>query len=93
MNNGPGRGFQCGAFQLEWRPGKRRTLNFDWINTTIIPAMAQYVYSMNGVGKIVPPKRHILKDINLSLLPRRQDRRAGPERRRQIDIVKDHGRY
>ncbi len=31
--------------------------------------MAQYVYSMNGVGKIVPPKRHILKDINLSFFP------------------------
>ncbi len=28
--------------------------------------MAQYVYSMNRVGKIVPPKREILKDISLS---------------------------
>ncbi len=28
--------------------------------------MAQYIYSMNGVGKIVPPKRTILKDIYLS---------------------------
>eukprot|EP01034_Spumella_vulgaris_P039109 gene39109-48301_t len=27
--------------------------------------MAQYVFSMNRVGKIVPPKRHILKDISL----------------------------
>ena len=31
--------------------------------------MAQYVFSMNRVGKIVPPKRHILKDISLSFLP------------------------
>lgn len=31
--------------------------------------MAQYVYSMNRVGKIVPPKRHILKDITLSFFP------------------------
>ncbi|MCJ8313011.1 MAG: energy-dependent translational throttle protein EttA [Saccharospirillaceae bacterium] len=28
--------------------------------------MAQYVYTMNRVGKIVPPKREILKDISLS---------------------------
>ncbi|MBS1170185.1 MAG: ABC-type transport system, duplicated ATPase domain component protein, partial [Burkholderiaceae bacterium] len=31
--------------------------------------MAQYVYTMNGVGKIVPPKRQILKDISLSFFP------------------------
>ena len=31
--------------------------------------MAQYVVSMNRVGKIVPPKRHILKDISLSFFP------------------------
>ena len=28
--------------------------------------MAQYVYSMLGVGKVVAPKKHILKDISLS---------------------------
>jgi len=28
--------------------------------------MAQYIYTMNRVGKIVPPKREILKDISLS---------------------------
>jgi sulfate-transporting ATPase len=32
-------------------------------------AMAHYVYTMNGVGKIVPPKRQILKDIYLSFFP------------------------
>ncbi|KES17007.1 ATPase component of ABC transporter with duplicated ATPase domains, partial [Gilliamella apicola SCGC AB-598-I20] len=31
--------------------------------------MAQYVYTMNRVGKIVPPKRYILKDISLSFFP------------------------
>ncbi|RLA47858.1 MAG: energy-dependent translational throttle protein EttA [Gammaproteobacteria bacterium] len=31
--------------------------------------MAQYVYTMNHVGKIVPPKREILKDISLSFFP------------------------
>ncbi|MDC0166440.1 energy-dependent translational throttle protein EttA [Gammaproteobacteria bacterium] len=31
--------------------------------------MAQYVYSMMGVGKVVPPKKHILKDISLSFFP------------------------
>ena len=31
--------------------------------------MAQYVYSMMGVGKVVPPKKYILKDISLSFFP------------------------
>ena len=31
--------------------------------------MAQYVYSMHRVGKVVPPKRQILKDISLSFFP------------------------
>ncbi len=31
--------------------------------------MAQYVFSMNRVGKIVPPKRQILRDISLSFFP------------------------
>ena len=31
--------------------------------------MAQYVYSMIGVGKVVPPKNYILKDISLSFFP------------------------
>jgi energy-dependent translational throttle protein EttA len=31
--------------------------------------MAQYVFTMNRVGKIVPPKRHILKNISLSFFP------------------------
>ena len=31
--------------------------------------MAQYVFTMNRVGKIVPPKRQILRDISLSFFP------------------------
>ncbi|HEY9035150.1 MAG TPA: energy-dependent translational throttle protein EttA [Pseudomonadales bacterium] len=31
--------------------------------------MAQYVFTMNRVGKVVPPKREILKDISLSFYP------------------------
>ncbi|SUA62043.1 Uncharacterized ABC transporter ATP-binding protein HI_1252 [Oligella urethralis] len=31
--------------------------------------MAQFVYTMNRVGKIVPPKRQILRDISLSFFP------------------------
>jgi sulfate-transporting ATPase len=34
-----------------------------------IEKMANYVYTMNRVGKIVPPKRQILKDISLSFFP------------------------
>ena len=32
-------------------------------------SMSQYVFTMNRVGKIVPPKRQILKDISLSFFP------------------------
>ncbi len=31
--------------------------------------MAQYVYTMHRVGKVVPPKREILKNISLSFFP------------------------
>ena len=31
--------------------------------------MAQYVYTMNRVSKVVPPKRHILRDISLCFFP------------------------
>ncbi len=31
--------------------------------------MAQYIYTMNRVSKIVPPKREIIKDISLSFFP------------------------
>src|SRR5699024_6092424 len=31
--------------------------------------MAQYIYTMHGVGKTVPPKKQILRDISLSFFP------------------------
>ena len=31
--------------------------------------MAQYIYTMNGVGKVVPPQNEILKDISLNFFP------------------------
>ena len=31
--------------------------------------MSQYVFTMNRVGKVIPPKRQILKDISLSFFP------------------------
>jgi sulfate-transporting ATPase len=33
------------------------------------PYMAQYIYTMNRVAKVVPPKRVILRDISLSFFP------------------------
>ncbi len=35
----------------------------------MLTRMAQYIFTMNRVGKIVPPKREILKDISLSFFP------------------------
>src|SRR5437016_4842190 len=31
--------------------------------------MSQYIYTMQRVGKVVPPKREILRDISLSFFP------------------------
>ncbi|AOV16682.1 energy-dependent translational throttle protein EttA [Acidihalobacter aeolianus] len=31
--------------------------------------MAQYIFTMSGVGKIVPPKKQILRDISLNFFP------------------------
>ena len=31
--------------------------------------MAQYIYTMNGVGKVVPPKKEILSNISLNFFP------------------------
>jgi ATPase subunit of ABC transporter with duplicated ATPase domains len=31
--------------------------------------MAQYIYTTNRLSKVVPPKRHILRDISLSFFP------------------------
>ena len=33
------------------------------------PNMAQYIYTMNRVAKVVPPKRYLIRDISLSFYP------------------------
>src|SRR5690606_16484931 len=47
----------------------RRSLQLDIGPNSFYLHMAQYVYSMNRVGKIVPPKRQILRNISLSFFP------------------------
>ena len=37
--------------------------------TSVTDPMAQYVFTMHRVGKVVPPKRQILRDISLSFFP------------------------
>ena len=39
-----------------------------------------YVFTMNRVGKVVPPKKQILKDISLSFFPGCQNWRFGFKR-------------
>ncbi len=51
----------------------------------------QYVFVMKGLTKVYPPNREVLKDIWLSFLPGRQDRRARPQRRGQEHAAADHG--
>ncbi len=47
--------------------------------------MAQFIYTMNRVGKVVPPKRIILRDISLSFFPGAKIGVLGPERLGQVD--------
>jgi ATP-binding cassette ChvD family protein len=42
---------------------------FSTVATQPDAAMAQYIYTMNRVSKVVPPKRIILRDISLSFFP------------------------
>ena len=44
-------------------------LNNHLTDDTKRDTMAQYVFTMNGVGKVVPPKKEILKDIYLNFFP------------------------
>ena len=54
--------------------------------------MAQYIYTMNRVAKVVPPKRFILRDISLSFFPGAKIGVLGLERLGQVDAAQDHGR-
>ena len=51
-------------------PGRSSECLKAWFTPTHLEQdMAQYVYTMNRVGKVVPPKREILRDISLSFFP------------------------
>ena len=54
--------------------------------------MAQYVYTMNRVGKLVPPKRQILKDISLSFFPGAKIGVLGLNGAGKSTPAADHGR-
>ncbi len=54
--------------------------------------MAQYIYTMNRVSKLVPPKREILKDISLSFFPGAKIWCLGPKWFWQIHLAENHGR-
>ena len=55
--------------------------------------MAQYIYTMNRVSKVVPPEADDPARHQPVVLPRRQDRRAGPQRLGQIHAAAHHGRH
>ena len=54
--------------------------------------MSDYVFTMYRADKFYGSDRQVLANISLSLPARREDRRARPERRRQVDAAADHGR-
>ena len=52
----------------------------------------QYIYVMKGLNKTYPGGREVLKDIWLSFLAGRENRRVGRQRRRKVDPAAHHGR-
>ena len=48
---------------------KAVSIEYPLLFQTQISSMSQYVFTMNRVGKVVPPGKHILKDISLSFFP------------------------
>ncbi|MDQ3287908.1 MAG: energy-dependent translational throttle protein EttA [Pseudomonadota bacterium] len=48
----------------------------------------QYIYTMNGVSKIVPPKRQIIKDISLSFFPGAKIGLLGPNGAGKSTVLK-----
>jgi len=54
-----------------WPPPftRRAKSSFPFSRSFFDARMAQYIYTMNRVGKVVPPKRFILRDISLSFFP------------------------
>ncbi len=56
-------GLNCVALRADFKDNDRPFRDID------NEPMAQYIFTMNRVGKVVPPKRQILKDISLSFFP------------------------
>ena len=54
--------------------------------------MADYILTMNKVGRFIPPDRDLIKDITLSFFLRSQDWCPGAERSGKVDAAQDHGR-
>ena len=55
--------------------------------------MAQYIYTMNRVRKVVPPKRIILRDISLSFFPGAKIGVLGLNGSGKSTLLRDHGRH
>ena len=55
--------------QLRQGSTRRVAIRYDGAPFSRVIIMAQYVYTMQRVGKVVPPKRQILKNISLSFFP------------------------
>ena len=53
---------------------------------------SQYVFTMYKLSRTHPPDKQVLKGHLAVLHARREDRRPGPQRLRQVDAAADHGR-
>src|ERR1700712_389014 len=56
-------------FEAWARSRRRPRLRTPFASLSQVTQMAQYVFTMNRLGKIVPPKREILKGVSLSFFP------------------------
>ncbi len=56
-------------FSIKHSHTSSTTLEYGQLKIGCFHFMSQYVFSMSRVGKIVPPKKQILKDISLSFFP------------------------
>ena len=65
------RGWKRRGRRVQLRQGSTRrvAIRYDDAPFSRVIIMAQYVYTMQRVGKVVPPKRQILKNISLSFFP------------------------
>ena len=52
---------------------------------------AQFIFTMHNLRRFYPPDREVLRGINISMFPGRQDRRARRQRRGQVVAAADHG--